>query len=296
MRWVIALSLPVLLCAAAARGGGDARASTCGANLANQIADTGSGTQLITVVAARRRSTTGSLRLWRRSGECWLAVDGPWTAHLGRNGVSATKREGDKTTPAGAFGIQPVMYGLGPNPGVRYRYHRIVCGDWWVEDVRSPFYNRFHHVPCGTKPPFRITSEDMSRSPISYRYLAVIDYNTHPIVPGRGSGIFLHVSASGDPTLGWNLYAIDTTGKQRWKASTAGSITSSPAVANGVVYIGSGDGNLYAFKASTGTQLWSAPIGIQIPNSRQITSSPMVAKGVVYIGSGDGNLYAFHLS
>src|SRR5207248_2539411 len=83
------------------------------------------------------------------------------------------------------------------------------------------------------------------------------------------------------------LYAIDTTGKQRWKASTAGSITSSPAVANGVVYIGSGDGNLYAFKASTGTQLWSAPIGIQIPNSRQITSSPMVAKGVVYIGSGD---------
>jgi L,D-peptidoglycan transpeptidase YkuD (ErfK/YbiS/YcfS/YnhG family) len=42
----------------------------------------------------------------------------------------------------------------------------------------------------------------MSRSPISYRYLAVIDYNTHPIAPGRGSGIFLHVSASGGPTLG----------------------------------------------------------------------------------------------
>ena len=42
----------------------------------------------------------------------------------------------------------------------------------------------------------------MSRSPISYRYLAVIDYNTHPIVPGRGSGIFLHVSASGRATLG----------------------------------------------------------------------------------------------
>jgi L,D-peptidoglycan transpeptidase YkuD (ErfK/YbiS/YcfS/YnhG family) len=42
----------------------------------------------------------------------------------------------------------------------------------------------------------------MSRSPISYRSLAVIDYNTHPIVPGRGSGIFLHISASGGPTLG----------------------------------------------------------------------------------------------
>jgi L,D-peptidoglycan transpeptidase YkuD (ErfK/YbiS/YcfS/YnhG family) len=202
MRWGIALCGVVLLGSAAASGIGDAGASTCAANLANQLASTGSATQLITVVAPRTRSTTGSLRLWRKSGDCWVGVDGPWTAHLGRNGVSEKKHEGDKTTPAGEFGIQPVMYGVAANPGVRYRYHRIVCGDWWVEDTRSPFYNRFHHVRCGTKPPFRITSEDMSRSPISYRFLAVIDYNTHPIVPGRGSGIFLHVSASGGPTLG----------------------------------------------------------------------------------------------
>jgi L,D-peptidoglycan transpeptidase YkuD (ErfK/YbiS/YcfS/YnhG family) len=202
MRWAMVLSACVLAATVAATGPGAQRAVTCQDNLANQLASTGSATQLITVVAATRRSTTGSLRLWRKSGECWLGVDGPWTAHLGRNGVSANKHEGDKTTPAGAFGIQPVMYGVGPNPGVHYGYRRIVCGDWWVEDSRSPFYNRFRHVRCGTKPPFRITSEDMSRSPISYRHLAVIDYNTHPIVPGRGSGIFLHVSASGGPTLG----------------------------------------------------------------------------------------------
>jgi len=202
MRWGITLSALVLLCSVAASGSSGARGANCPATLANQLASTGSATQLITVVAQRARSTLGSLRLWRRRGDCWVAVDGAWTAHLGRNGVSESKREGDKTTPAGEFGIQPVMYGIGANPGVRYRYHRIVCGDWWVEDVRSPFYNRFHHVRCGTKPPFRITSEDMSRSPISYRYLAVIDYNAHPIVPGRGSGIFLHISASGGPTLG----------------------------------------------------------------------------------------------
>jgi len=202
MRWGIALSALALLGTAAASAGGGAHAATCQENLANQLASTGSATQLVTVVAPRARSTTGSLRLWRRPGDCWVAVDGPWTAHLGRNGISDSKREGDKKTPAGEFGIQPVMYGVGANPGVRYRYHRIVCGDWWVEDVRSPFYNRFHHVRCGTKPPFRVTSEDMSRSPISYRYLAVIDYNAHPIVSGRGSGIFLHISASGSSTLG----------------------------------------------------------------------------------------------
>ncbi len=199
-----ALAITTCLAASVAATGnrGEARPLDCPANLANQLASTGSATQLVTVVASTRRSTTASLRLWRKSGDCWLAVDGPWAAHVGFHGVSENKHEGDKTTPAGAFAIQPVMFGGGPNPGVRYRYHRIVCGDWWVEDARSPFYNRFHHVRCGTKPPFRITSEDMSRSPISYRYLAVIDYNTHPIVPARGSGIFLHVSGSGGPTLG----------------------------------------------------------------------------------------------
>jgi len=93
------------------------------------------------------------------------------------------------------------MYGIATNPGVHYRYHRIACGDWWVEDPRSPWYNRFRHVRCGSKPPFRVTSEDLSRSPTAYRHLAVIAYNTSPVVPGRGSGIFLHASA-GRPTLG----------------------------------------------------------------------------------------------
>jgi L,D-peptidoglycan transpeptidase YkuD (ErfK/YbiS/YcfS/YnhG family) len=197
----IAVCACIVLCFAAADGGRSAGAQACQANLANQLASTGSATQLVTVVAPARRSTRGSLRLWRKSGECWLAVDGPWGAWLGQNGVSATRHEGDRTTPAGAFGFQRTMYGLGPNPGVRYAYHRIVCGDWWVEDPRSPYYNRFHHVPCGSKPPFRVTSEDMSRSPTAYRHLAVIDYNTHPIVPGLGSGIFLHHS-TGRPTLG----------------------------------------------------------------------------------------------
>jgi L,D-peptidoglycan transpeptidase YkuD (ErfK/YbiS/YcfS/YnhG family) len=41
----------------------------------------------------------------------------------------------------------------------------------------------------------------MSRSPTAYRNLAVIAYNRNPVVPGRGSGIFFHVS-TGRPTLG----------------------------------------------------------------------------------------------
>jgi L,D-peptidoglycan transpeptidase YkuD (ErfK/YbiS/YcfS/YnhG family) len=200
MRWIaLAALLPLCLTAAAV---GEARTTAgCPATLANQLASTRAATQLVTVVSPRPIATQGSLRLWRKTGACWYPVAGPWTAWLGQRGVSEHKREGDRTTPAGAFGFLSTMYGIAPSPGVRYRYRRIVCGDWWVEDSRSPSYNRFRHVRCGSTPPFRVTSEDMSRSPTAYRHFAVIAYNTSPIVPGRGSGNFLHVS-TGRPTLG----------------------------------------------------------------------------------------------
>src|SRR3954451_21582866 len=118
MARLIAIAACAALCAAAA-GEHRARAAACPPNLANELASTRSATQLVTVVAASRRSTRGSLRLWRKSGDCWLAVDGPWSACLGGKGVSESRHEGDRSTPAGSFGFQRTMYGLGPNPGVR---------------------------------------------------------------------------------------------------------------------------------------------------------------------------------
>jgi outer membrane protein assembly factor BamB len=70
-----------------------------------------------------------------------------------------------------------------------------------------------------------------------------------------------------------------------WSAGTGGTVNSSPAVANGVVYVGSDDDNLYAFNAVTGALLWSAP------TLGPVSSSPAVANGVVYVGSGDHNLW-----
>jgi outer membrane protein assembly factor BamB len=63
----------------------------------------------------------------------------------------------------------------------------------------------------------------------------------------------------------------------------------SPAVANGVVYVGSSDGKVYALNAATGAQEWAYTTGANAD------SSPAVANGVVYVGSEDGNVYAFSL-
>jgi len=162
---------------------------------------TGPGSQLITVEASTRASTTASLKLWRRQDDCWVAVAGPWRARVGRSGLSAARREGDGTTPIGTFPIGRIMYGVAPNPGVRFRYRRIVCGDYWVEDPHSPYYNTFRHVSCGSAPPFRVTGDRLWEATTAYRHFAVVEFNMRPVVPGRGSGIFLHAT-TGRPTNG----------------------------------------------------------------------------------------------
>jgi outer membrane protein assembly factor BamB len=85
------------------------------------------------------------------------------------------------------------------------------------------------------------------------------------------------------------LYALDaSTGVLLWKYATGGAVESSPAVANGVVYFGSDDGNLYALNASTGALLW------QYTTGGSVYSAPTVANGMVYFGSDDKNLYALN--
>ena len=63
----------------------------------------------------------------------------------------------------------------------------------------------------------------------------------------------------------------------------------SPTVANGVVYVGSNDDNVYALDAASGTKKWIYHTG------SFVECSPAVADGVVYVSSNDGNVYAFHL-
>ena len=66
------------------------------------------------------------------------------------------------------------MYGVAPDPGVRFRYRRLRCGDWWVEDPASPAYNTFQHVACGRRPPFKAPTPDMFSSPRAYRHLGLV--------------------------------------------------------------------------------------------------------------------------
>jgi outer membrane protein assembly factor BamB len=82
-----------------------------------------------------------------------------------------------------------------------------------------------------------------------------------------------------------------------WTAATGRQDGSSPAVAGGVVYIGTRDGHLDAFDGASGARLWKVATG------GAIDSAPSIAGGVVYVGCSNvdesegqtcgANVYAF---
>jgi outer membrane protein assembly factor BamB len=101
--------------------------------------------------------------------------------------------------------------------------------------------------------------------------------------------------ATGETTpMDGNVVAFDeVTGAMVWRASyIADYSTSSPAIANGVLYVGSYDTRLYAIKERSGKLLWAPSWGVDNMD-RGFNSSPAIANGQVYIGCRDGSLYAF---
>ena len=126
------------------------------------------------------------------------------------------------------------------------------------------------------------------------------------------------------------FYCADFGGETKWRQKAKRALTSSPLLHQGVLYVGSMDGQVYAFNAQDGWPVWrfrankpvvsSAAVdgnllfigsvdnslyAIDIRSGNkawsfetggQVTSSPAVNKGVVYVGSVDGYVYAIEIS
>lgn len=83
------------------------------------------------------------------------------------------------------------------------------------------------------------------------------------------------------------LYAINPDGTKKWSFATSSGIQASPAIASdGTVIFGSFNGKIYSLNAN-GVKKW------EYSTSGSIHSSPMIGgDGTIYVGSYDGKLYA----
>ncbi|MCK8436716.1 L,D-transpeptidase family protein [Streptomyces sp. D2-8] len=161
-----------------------------------RMADTGGGTQLITAVAPKRASTTGTVIWWDRADGRWVKR-GSAAARFGANGLveGALRKQGTNTTPTGLYGL-PYAFGIEAAPrGTAYPYRRVHQDSWWCQDNGSRSYNRWTEpraADCRAA-----ESEHLITYRAQYAHALVIGFNYARPVRGRGAGIFLHVNGRG---------------------------------------------------------------------------------------------------
>lgn len=181
-----------------------------------------SGVTAAQVVLVTSSGSSAATRACHRSGTCYLLDHGPYAGHVGRNGVSYSKVEGDLRTPAGTL---PLRGGAHGNPGLRMGWFVVDGHDVWVDDPRSSLYNTHQRKPVGG----RWTSAELLNRP-AYSYAQVIGHDERR-TPGKGSAIFLHVDLGGGTAGCVSRSTAGLLTVLRWRSLARSSPSGEPALA-----------------------------------------------------------------
>lgn len=118
---------------------------------------------------------------------------------IGKNGISADKKEGDEATPVGTFPIRKIFYRADKikKPISPFKTIALSQNDGWCDEINDQKYNQF------IKLPYSASHENLWREDDLYDIIVVLGYNDNPPVPGKGSAIFIHIARPAfTPTAG----------------------------------------------------------------------------------------------
>ena len=115
---------------------------------------------------------------------------GPRRAAIGRAGIGLKQGEGDGLTPLGTFVVRRVLYRADrmAAPVTRLPLAVLAPDDGWCDAPADPAYN------TQIKRPYAASHEALWRDDALYDLIAVLGFNDDPVVPGKGSAIFLHLA------------------------------------------------------------------------------------------------------
>ena len=150
----------------------------------------------------------------RQEGDGWRELFSQ-RAFVGRCGIGAVHSEGDCVTPRGVYRFL-FAFGTEENPGARLEYRQITPYSYYVDDVRSVWYNKWVEADAaerkGDAPPWLARVPHVPRSVFGsaehlceivpqYCYGAALNQN-EDCVPNKGSAIFLHCTGEKPYTAG----------------------------------------------------------------------------------------------
>ena len=109
---------------------------------------------------------------------------------IGKSGIKDSKKEGDCATPKGIFKFGLIYYRKKRNKLFKTKLKKkaIKKNMGWCNDSKSKKYNQEIYFP------FKYGAEKLYRKDKIYDIFINIKYNHSPIVKGKGSAIFLHLT------------------------------------------------------------------------------------------------------
>lgn len=145
--------------------------------------------QLLVVIAEQPGNAQISLFALEKTDNKWEIKIGPLDGGIGENGFAAfgEKMEGDSKSPSGVFSLGH-LFSYADTIDTKMPYTISTAEDKWVDDPESEDYNKHVRGETSAK-----SFENLKLKSDYYKYCMVIEYNTDPVVKGKGSAIFFHL-------------------------------------------------------------------------------------------------------
>jgi len=117
---------------------------------------------------------------------------------LGKLGIKKNKKEGDKTTPRGIFSFGKLYYRADRIKKIDTHLKCKIIKKYmgWCNNPNDRKYNKEFDLDSKKK------GEKIFRKDHKYDLFIPINYNTDPVIPHKGSVIFLHLTQNYKPTIG----------------------------------------------------------------------------------------------
>lgn len=181
----------------------------------NEITDSN---QVVLVSANSWQSTVGTVQVFERNKNSWLATQKSVQAILGYGGLvpGNNRKQGTGKTPTGTYAFTSA-FGIKSDPGTKLNYVKVDKNDAWTYNPKFPSTYNIFQTANKDWSSYGNYVEILSTYRKQYNYVAVVDFNLPPgkitqganginrtdqsANTGQGGGIFLHVS-NGTKTAG----------------------------------------------------------------------------------------------
>lgn len=124
----------------------------------------------------------------------------------GKGGIVLDKNEGDGGTPVGIFPLRQIFYRADRvmRPTITLPVIALQPTMGWCDDPDDGAYNQPVTLPYAAR------HEELWRNDQVYDLILVVGYNDDPIIPRKGSAIFIHLAREDySPTQGCLAFSLE---------------------------------------------------------------------------------------